>query len=316
MRLVARRLLLLVPVLLAVTFLTYLGLDLLPGGPVESLAFGANQEQIDEIRHDLGLDDPLPVRYVRWLGNAVQGDLGESYVNHRPVATQLWDRAPVSLQLMLYAQIIALLIAIPLGVFTAYRANSWFDRAANTSAFGLLSVPNFIAAVLLVYLMSVKLGWFPAIGHRNFSDDPYEHFRHMVLPSLTLSVGLIAIYMRLLRTEMIATLQEDFIGMARAKGLPTARILFRHALKPSSFTLLTVAGIAVGNLIAGAVIVEQIFALPGMGRLLVTAILQRDYLLVQGAVVLISVAFVLVNFLVDLLYAALDPRIRHAEARA
>jgi peptide/nickel transport system permease protein len=315
MRLVLRRLFLLVPVLLAVTFLTYLLLDLLPGGPVESIAFGASQEQIDEIRHDLDLDDPLPVRYVRWLADAVTGDLGESYVNGRPVADQLLDRAPVSLQLMLYAQILALLVAVPLGVFTAYRANSWFDRTANTTAFGMLSVPNFIAAVLLVYLFSVKLSWFPAIGHREFGDDPYEHFRHLALPAITLALSLIAIYMRLLRTEMIATLQEDFIGMARAKGLPTARILFRHALKPSSFTLLTVAGIAVGNLIAGTVIVEQIFALPGMGRLLVTAILQRDYLLVQGAVVLISIAFVVVNFAVDLLYAALDPRIRHAEAR-
>ena len=317
MRFLAKRLVQLVVVLLVVSFLTYLLLDLLPGDPVTAVAGpGATLEERQEVREELGLADPLPVRYVRWLGDAVQGDLGESYVTRIPVVDYLKDRAPLSLQLMVYAQVLALLVSVPLGIATAYRADTRFDKAANTTAFGLLSVPNFIVGVLLVYFFAVGTGWFPAIGNTAFSDDPVEHVRSMFLPSLTLAIPLIAVYTRLLRTDMIATLQEDFIGMAKAKGMPTWHILFRHALRPSSFSLLTVAGISVGQLIGGALIVERIFGLRGMGDAIVRGIFQRDYLIVQGGVVLVCIAFVLVNFAVDMLYAVLDPRIRHARANA
>ena len=320
MRFIAKRVLQLIPVLLIVSFLTFMLLNLLPGG-TEQVALtvagpGAEPEQLEQVKHDLELDKSLPARYLNWLGDALHGDLGRSYINDTEVSTYIHDRVPVSLQLMLYAQILALVIAVPLGVLAAYRANTRLNRTLSASAFGLLSVPNFIIGVLLVYLLALSLEWFPATGAVKFSDDPAEHFRSMILPSFTLALGLVAVYLRLLRTDMMATLQEDYIGVAKAKGMPTWHVLFRHAFRPSSFSLLTVAGITVGNLIGGTLIVEQIFGLNGLGSLIVFGIFQRDFLVVQGAVVVICVAFVLVNFVIDLLYGFLDPRIRHARALA
>jgi peptide/nickel transport system permease protein len=307
----------LIPVLLIVSFLTFLLLNLLPGGTKQiavQVCPGCTNEEIAQVTHDLELDKPIVTRYVNWLGDALHGDLGKSYINEVDVTQLLKERLPISLQLMLYAQVLALVIAIPLGVLSAYRANSRLDRFLSTSAFGLLSIPNFVLGVLLVYFFALKLDWLPATNAPKFSEDPTEHIRSMILPSFTLALGLVAVYMRLLRTDMMATLQEDFIGVAKAKGMPTWHILTRHAFRPSSFSLLTVAGITVGDLIAGTLIVEQIFGLNGLGSLLVFGIFQRDFLVVQGAVVIICVAFVLVNFVIDLLYGFLDPRIRHARA--
>jgi peptide/nickel transport system permease protein len=318
-RFFVRRLLQLIPVLLIVSFLTFLLLNLLPGGTKQiavTVCPGCTNEEIAQVEKDLELDESIPVRYLNWLGDALQGDLGRSYINEVDVTQLLSERLPISLQLMLYAQVISLVIAIPLGVLAAYRANTRLDRTLSTSAFGLLSLPNFILGVLLVYFFALQLDWLPATNAPKFSEDPAEHFKSMILPSLTLALGLVAIYMRLLRTDMMATLQEDYIGVAKAKGMPTSHILFRHAFRPSSFSLLTVAGITVGNLIGGTLIVEQIFGLNGLGSLIVFGIFQRDFLVVQGAVVVICVAFVLINFVIDLLYGFLDPRIRHARALA
>jgi len=314
-----RRLLQLIPVLLVVSFLTFLLLNLLPGGTTQiavTVCPGCTNEELDQVKSDLELDKSIPVRYVNWLSDAVRGDLGRSYINEVDVSQLLSERLPISLQLMLYAQVLALVIAIPLGVLAAYKANSRLDRTLSTSAFGLLSLPNFILGVLLVYFFALQLDWLPATNAPKFSEDPGEHFRSMLLPSLTLALGLVAVYMRLLRTDMMATLQEDFIGVAKAKGMPTWHILLRHAFRPSSFSLLTVVGITVGDLIGGTLIVEQIYGLNGLGSLIVFGIFQRDFLVVQGAVVVICVAFVVVNFLIDLLYGFLDPRIRHARALA
>jgi peptide/nickel transport system permease protein len=209
-----------------------------------------------------------------------------------------------------------LAVAVPLGILSAYRADTWFDKSVNTIAFGFLSVPNFIFAVLLVFLFSIELGWLPATGYEAWSEGAYEHFRRMILPTVALAASQVAVYMRLLRTDMIATLQEDFIGVARAKGMPTRRILLRHALRPSSFSLLTVAAITVGQLIGGTIVIERIFAIAGLGSLIIESIFTRDYLVVQGCIVIVAVGFVLVNFIVDILYAVLDPRIRHARALA
>jgi peptide/nickel transport system permease protein len=317
LRYVGTKVLQLVAVLLLVTFLTFLLLNLLPGGPeTAALGVGAEQEQIDEFRAEQHLDDPLMVRYGRWLGNALQGDLGESPITNTSVSDLLTHRLTPTLQLMLYATIVALGVAVPLGILSAYKADSWFDKALNTVAFGMLSVPNFILAVLLIFLFAGQglLDWLPSSTYVEFKDDPYEHFRHMVLPTVALAAGQIAVYMRLLRTDMIATLQEDYIGVARAKGMPTRRILLKHALRPSSFSLLTVAAINIGQLIGGTIVIEQIFTISGLGSLIVRSIFTRDYLVVQGAIVIVAVGFVLVNFLVDVLYAVLDPRIRHARA--
>lgn len=311
-------------VLVVVSFLTFLLVNLLPGGPERAiLGTNATPEAVASVRADLHLDDPIPVRYVRWLGDALSGDFGDSYTQKVPVSTLLADRLPVSLTLMAYAQLLALAMAIPLGILAAYKAGGWFDRIANTVAFGMLSLPNFIVAVVLVFFFAVggmsvfgvHLGgsYFPATGYVPFADSVTEHFRSVFLPALALALGQVAIYMRLLRTDMIATLQEDFIGVARAKGMPTRRILLRHAFKPSSFSLLTVAGINIGALIGGAVIIENIFVLGGIGDLLVRSIFTRDYLVIQSTVLVIAVGFVVVNFVVDVLYAVLDPRIRVSE---
>jgi len=306
-----------VVVLVVVTFFVAVLLEFLPGDPVKTIAPFASDQQRAAITEELGLDQSLPVRYVHWLGGFLTGDLGNYYRGPQvvdPVANDAWGGLGVSLQLMIYTQILTLVVAIPLGIFAAYRAATVFDRATNTGAFAFLSIPNFVLAFVLVYFLAVKWGWLPASGYVPFGTDPAEHFKHMILPAVTLAAGQIAVYTRLLRSDMIATLQEDFILMAKSKGISNARILWRHALRPSSLTLLTVAGLNVGTLIGGAVIIERIYGLPGLGKQLFDAIGARQYIAVQSLVAIIAIAYVLVNFFVDILYTVLDPRIRHARA--
>ncbi len=224
------------------------------------------------------------------------------------------ERLPISLELMVLAQIIALAIGVPLAIICAARSGGPFDRFMTGTAFGMLSVPTFLSAILLIYLFAVELRWLPATGYVPFGEDPAKNLRFMVLPALTLALAEWPGIMRVLRSDMIATLQEDYIALAKAKGLKASRILFVHALKPSSLTLVTITGINIGRLIGGAVIVETVFALPGIGRLLVGAITTRDLIILQGVVLLVGAGFVLINFIVDMLYAMLDPRIRHGHA--
>jgi peptide/nickel transport system permease protein len=313
---ILRRLAHLVVVLFFVTLFVATLTAMLPGDPVDAIAGFASPEQKEALRKDLQLDDPIYVQYGRWVGNFVTGDLGNYYsvTGGRPVMDRVRDALPVSLQLMIEAQILALIVAIPLGVFTAYRAGSRFDKSANATAFGLLAIPNFALALVLAYYVGVRWGWLPVSGYVKPSEDLVEHLRRMAMPAIALAVGQIAVYMRLLRSDMIATLQEDFITMAKSKGISPSRVLWRHALRPSSLTLLTVAGLNVGVLIGGAVIVEVIFSLPGIGTLLFEAINARQYIALQSLVAIIAVGYVLINFLVDVLYAVLDPRIRHARA--
>ena len=326
-RYVLFRLLSLIPVMLAVTFTTFIMLDLLPGDPaINILGNAATPEAIEEFRELNRLDDPVTTRYFRWLGDAAKGDLGESPFLREPVAEGLGRTLPVSLQLMLYAQLFAMFLAVPLGIYTAYRSGERVDNVVSTSAFGVLAIPNFVLAILLIFF--VALGGFslfgrdwgvsllPATGYVPISESVVDHFRHWVLPTVALGAGQAVVYMRLLRTDMISTLQEDFINVAKAKGMSDSRILLMHALRPSSFTLLTVAGVNLGALIGGSLILETIFNIPGVGTYLATAIFQRDWLVVQGVVVALAVGFVFANFAVDILYAVLDPRIRHARANA
>jgi peptide/nickel transport system permease protein len=311
-----RRFVHLLVVLFCVTLFVALLTSMLPGDPVDAIAGFASPEQQDALREDLGLDDPLPVQYVRWVGDFVTGDLGGYYsvTGERPVMDRVRDSLPVSLQLMVYAQVLALVVAIPAGVITAYRAGSRFDRTANATAFGMLAIPSFALALVLAYYVGVELGWLPVQGYVKPSEDLGEHLRRMAMPAISLAVGQIAVYMRLLRSDMIATLQEDFITMAKAKGVSPRRVLWRHALRPSSLTLLTVAGLNVGTLIGNAVIVEVIFSLPGVGTLLFEAIQARQYIALQSLVAIIAVAYVMLNVVVDILYSVLDPRIRHARS--
>jgi len=312
---VARRLLYLLPVLLAVSLLTFLIASLLPGDlAYVILGDQATPEKVEALRHDMGLDQPILIRYLGWLGNILQGDFGRSFRTGQTVLQAVGERLPVSFELMILAELAGLLIGVPLAIACAARSGSAFDRFMTSSAFGMLSVPTFLSAILLIYLFAVELRWLPATGYVPFAEDPAANLRFMVLPALTLALAEWPGIMRVLRSDMIATLQEDYIALAKAKGLTPRRILFVHALKPSSLTLVTITGINIGRLIGGAVIVETIFALPGIGRLLVGAIYTRDLIILQGVVLLVAAGFVIVNFIVDMLYAVLDPRIRHGHA--
>ena len=314
-RFIGRRLIYLLPVLLAVTLLTFLIASLLPGDLAYTiLADQATPENVAALRHDMGLDEPIWWRYLGWLGHVIDGDLGRSFRTGQTVLQALAERLPVSFELMLFAQIIALAIGVPLAIVCAARSGSAFDRFMTGTAFGMLSVPTFLSAILLIYLFAVELRWLPATGYVPFTEDPVGNLRFFVLPALTLGLAEWPGIMRVLRSDMIATLQEDYITLAKAKGLKPSRILFVHALKPSSLTLITITGINIGRLMGGAVIVEQIFALPGIGRLVVGAIGTRDLVILQGSVLCIACGYVLMNFIVDMLYAVIDPRIRHGHA--
>lgn len=312
---VVRRILAILPVLLAVSLLTFLIASLLPG----DLAFvilgdQATPENVAALRHEMGLDQPLWWRYLSWLGHVLHGDLGRSFRTGQTVLQAISERIPVSLELMLMAEFIGLLIGVPLAIACAARAGGAFDRFMTGSAFAMLSMPSFLMAILLIYLFAVELHWLPATGYVPFTEAPLANLRFFVLPALTLALAEWPGIMRVLRSDMIATLQEDYIALAKAKGLKPSRILFVHALKPSSLTLVTVTGINIGRLLGGTLIVESIFALPGIGRLLVGAIYTRDLVILQGVVLLVACGFVIVNFIVDMLYAVLDPRIRHGHA--
>src|SRR6266851_2079325 len=280
---VARRLLYLVPVLVAVSLLTFLIASLLPGDlAYVILGDQATPEKVAALRHDMGLDQPIWWRYLSWLGHVLQGDLGRSFRTGQTVLQAVAERLPVSIELMILAEITGLAIGVPLAIACAVRSGNAFDRFMTGTAFGMLSVPAFLAAILLIYLFAVELRWLPATGYIPFAEDPIGNLR--------------------------------FFALAKAKGLKASRILFVHALKPSSLTLVTITGINIGRLIGGALIVETIFALPGIGRLLVGAMYTRDLIILQGVVLFVATGFVLMNFIVDMLYAVLDPRIRHGHA--
>jgi peptide/nickel transport system permease protein len=311
MKFVGRKLLRIIIVVWAVSAITFLMVTILPGDVAYSIAGGnASPEDIQAIREELGLDRNLVVRYVDWLGHLAQGNLGVSYLTSEPVLDAIESRLPVTLELMILAQFFALFFAVPIGILSAYRSDSVVDKAFTSIAFATMSVPVFVMAIVLIYLFALKLPWLPATGYVPLSDGLWPNIRSFLLPALSLAMVEWVALMRVLRSDMIATLKEDYILMARSKGLPAYHILTRHALRPSLFTLVTILGMQIGNLIGGALIVETIFAFPGIGRLMVGAIYGRDFLMVQGCILFITVAYVIVNAMVDICYFALDPRIR------
>ena len=301
-------------VVFVVSLLSFWLLDAAPGDPATArVGVNATPEVVAKARAELGLDDPFLVRYARWAGDALHGDLGESY---RTPGTTTWSllatALPNTVLLLVYAQILALAIAVPLAVTAARRPGSRWDRATSALAFGFFALPTFVLGVYLSYFLAVRWGLLPAVATDlpGVFEDPVENVRQLALPSLTLGLTLVAVYLRLLRSDLISTLQQDYILLARARGLSDRRILWRHALRPSSMTLLTAVGLNTGHLIGGVVIIEVLFAINGMGRLTVNAVFASDYPVVQGAVLLFSLAFVLANFVVDVLYVAIDPRVR------
>jgi len=315
MKQLAKKLLRLVFVLIAVTALTFFTLDLLPGDIAEYMS-GADStiEDIEASREALGLNKNILVRYGEWLKNAASGDLGKSLRTEQPVAEAILSRLPVTLELIVISLFISLALALPVGIISAYKEGSWIDKALNCIAFSGSSIPVFIMAILFIFLFALKLSWLPATGYIPLSDGFFANIKTFILPSISLGLVEWVPLMRVLRTDMIATLKEDYILAARAKGHSSFYILFAHALRPSSFTLITILGLQIGHLISRALIVEMIFALPGIGRLLVNAIYGRDFIIVQGCVIVIAISYVFVNFIVDILYALLDPRIRQENA--
>lgn len=307
-----RRLLL---VLFAVTLLTFVLGNVLPGDVAYDIAGQDSSEaEVQAIRSELGLDRHVLLRYFQWLGAFLLGDWGRSFRTGEPVTEAIFSRFPVSFELMLLAQVFALTLALPAGVISAYRAGTRVDRGIAAFGFCSLSIPPFMGAILLILGLALAARVLPATGYQPLSAGLWANVRTFVLPALSIALAEWTVLMRVLRAEMIGVLQEEYIMVARAKGLPTWRIILVHALRPSSFSMVTILGLQVGTLMGGAIIIETIFALPGVGRLLINAVYARDFVVVQGVVTFIAIGYVLVNFGVDLVYALLDPRIRTESA--
>lgn len=311
MRVTAARVGQLLVVVLLVTWLTALLFSLLPGDLADLVIPFGTDAQRQALEEDLHLDQPLIVQYGNWLKDFATGDLGNFY--RQGNVTQVSDRvvatAPVSLLLILYTQFIAVAVSVPLAVAAAKRAGGKLDQVSSTTSFALMAIPNFVFALLLAYVVGVQLRWLPPQGYVSLTEDPVGHVRSMILPALSLAIGLIAVYTRILRNDILSTLQQDFIQVAASKGISERRVMWRHALRPSSVTLITSVGLHTGGLIGGAVVVELIFNLDGVGRLMFDAISERQVTAVQSLVALVAVAYVLANFLAESLCRVVDPRL-------
>jgi len=305
-----RRILQLAVVAFIISVLVFLLVHLLPGDPSITI-LGPNDTPHNRavLFQQLGLNKPLIQQYFTWLGSVFQGNLGQSYLNHEAVTHIISTGWPIDLELIVISQIIAFGVAIPLALITSRRPNRPLDNVATTGTFGMLALPPFVIAPIMVALFAVGLHWFPATGYVPLTQDLGNNLRDMILPSLAITAGSIAVYYRLFRSDLISTLQEDFITMARSKGLSPGRIMWRHAFRPSSFSLLAAAGVNIGSLIAGTFIVEYLFALDGLGYSLVVAVNQRDYLVVQGITLVVAIAYVVVQFIIDFIFTVVDPRV-------
>ncbi|MEY4751837.1 MAG: hypothetical protein RIQ60_4051 [Pseudomonadota bacterium] len=307
-----RRLVSTLPVLIVVAVLVFLMLRLTPGDPAAVLAGdAASTEQIAAIRTTLGLDRSIPEQFLVWSGHMLQGDLGQSYYYKTQVTTLIGQRLEPTLSLALLTITLAVIVAVPLGVLAAWRFGSGFDRLLMGFSVLGFSVPVFVLAYVLIWLVSLKLGWLPVQGYKRIADGVGPWLYHLILPSVTLSVIYIALIARVTRASVLETLGEDYIRTARAKGLPERKVLMRHALANAAVPIATVIGIGIALLIGGVVVTESVYAIPGLGRLTVDAVLARDFPTIQGVILLFSVVYVVVNMLVDLSYVFLDPRIRY-----
>ncbi|WP_236795508.1 ABC transporter permease [Amycolatopsis sp. GM8] len=299
-------------VLFLVTFCGSMLLSLVPGSAALAvLGSDASPEAIADFNTKYGLNHALPVRYWMWLRGVFEGNLGESINNGQPVSKLLGERLPVTLELAILAIFVALLIAVPLALASAYRAGGIFDRIVQSLTSGLIAIPEIAMALFLVLIFAVKLNLFPVTGWVPFSEDPVQNLRFAVLPVAVLALPAAAVFLRVLRADVITTLQSDYIALARAKGISTPRILFKHALRASSYSLLTIGGLRLAYLIGGTVVVEVIFAIPGVGSALVSSIQGKDLIVLQGIVVVIASAYLVINFVIDMAYRFLDPRVEH-----
>lgn len=308
---IARRLLLAVPVLFGISLLAFSLVRLVPGDTVTAmLGMQYTEAQAERLRRDIGLDRPLPVQYLRWAGRAVRGDLGASHFTGQPVHEAIRERLPVTLQLAGMAVVLALAVALPLGVTAAARRGGHADSLATGVGLIGLSVPNFWLGTLLILLFAYQLGWLPSGGFVPLGLGPAANLRAMLMPAAALGAAVAAVLVRMIRSSVIEVLHQDYILMAAAKGCKPARIIWRHALRNALVPVVTVLGIQIGYLLGGSVVIEEVFSLPGVGKLALDAIGERDYVLLQGVILFIGTAFLLINLVVDLLYAALDPALR------
>jgi peptide/nickel transport system permease protein len=307
---IARRFLLTVPAMLAMSVIVFLMIRFIPGDPVlVILGLRSTPENIQNLRADLRLDDPIWVQYGHWLGGVLRGDLGVDYRTHEPIRDQLLTRLPVTLEMAFLAMAMSALLAIPLGLLAATRRGA---AEHGTMALGLIgiSIPDFWLGVMLILLVSLGLGWLPSSGYVPMSESVWGNLSHMLLPALTLAINLAAVLSRTVRTAVLDVLDRPFVRTARAKGLKERAVVAGHILKSAAIPVITVMGLQLGYVLGGAIIIEQIFALPGVGRLTLNAVLERNYPVVQGAVLLITFIVMLVTILTDSLYAVLDPRVR------
>ena len=310
---ILKRLVSMVPVLLLVSMLIFSLIHLTPGDPVlVMLGEEATPEARDALRRQLGFDRPLPVQYGIWLGRVLQGDLGRSIRTNQPVSEAILQRLPVTLELSLLAMLVSLSIALPAGIVAAVRRNSRADLASTVFSLLGVSMPNFFLAVLLIFVLSLQFRWLPPIGYVNPLEDLGGNLKAMVMPALTLGTALAAVVARLTRSTLLEVLQQDYVRTAWAKGLREGVVIQRHAMKNALIPVVTVVGLQLGNLLGSAIVTETIFALPGIGRLVIDSIFQRDFPLVQGVVLYLALMFLLINLVVDLIYAYLDPRIRYS----
>jgi peptide/nickel transport system permease protein len=309
---VLRRVLATIPIMALVAVFVFLLLHMSPGDPAVIIAGDfATPDQVERIRQALGLDRPLHVQFVTWLGNVLRGDLGTSIYSGLPVTRLIGQRLEPTVMLSLTTMVIAVTFAIPLGVLAAWKAGTWVDRAVMAFAVLGFSLPVFVLGYMLIYSGSVTLGWFPVQGYRSIFDDFWGFLRHITLPSITLGVVYMALIARMTRATMLEVLNEDYVRTAFAKGLATRRVLWRHALKNAMVPIATTIGLGLALLIGGVVVTESVFAIPGLGRLTVDAVLRTDYPVIQGVILVFSLAYVLLNLLVDLSYVLFDPRIRY-----
>jgi len=308
-----RRILSSIPILVLVGLITFLLIHLTPGDPAAVVAGdNATQEAIEAVRHRLGLDQPFLLQFWHWLHGVLTGDLGTSFTSGRPVLSLIFDRLPITLSLTAGSTLIGLGISVPLGVFAAIRRGSWMDRATIfTTSLGI-AAPEFFIGLLLVLVVALELGWLPATGYIPFSEDPLEWLLRLVLPSLTLGVGVAAELARQVRGAMIDVLARDYIQTARAKGLSTLSIIIKHGLKNAAIPVVTVLGLQIRRLLGGAVIVEQIFAMNGVGSLAVRAVFLRDLPVLLGVALITAIIVLLVNLIVDMSYGYFDPKVRQA----
>ena len=304
-----RRLLVAIPTILLISVFVFGLQKLLPGDPVLAMA-GEERDPatLDFLREKYRLNDPIPVQYVHWIGNAVQGDLGVSLRTRQPVGELIGQKLPVTVQLAVMALVIALAIGIPAGIVSAYRKGTWVDWLANVVALSGLSVPNFWLGIMLILLVSVRLGWLPASGYTSFAEDPLRSIETMLMPAFVLGIGLAATLMRHTRSAMLGVLRSDYIRTARAKGLGENVVVIKHALRNALVPIVTITTLLFGELLGGAVLTEQIFTIPGFGKLVVDAVFTRDYAVVQGIVLCTGIAFILLNILADAIYRLLNPR--------